>query len=105
MMKAVWITYAWDDNRDGDVDFAAQELGRAGLQVKLDRWNLTAGRRLWEQIEHFIQDSSLSDGWLFYATQTSLGNEKCREEFFWALDRSLNKRGEGFPIIALFPGR
>ena len=78
-MNSVWITYAWEDNKNRDVDFAAQELSGAGLDVKLDRWNLDAGKRLWEQIEHFIQDDSLSDGWLLYATQSSLGNEKCKE--------------------------
>jgi len=100
--KSIWITYAWDDNKDGDVDFIAQELIRQGLDVKLDRWNLTAGKRLWEQIESFIQDPSKSDSWLLYATQTSLGNERCKEEFAYALDRALNARGD-FPVIALFP--
>lgn len=102
-MNSIWITYTWDDNKDGDVDFAAQELMRAGLDIKLDRWNLSAGKRLWEQIEHFIQDDSLSDGWLLYATPSSLGNQKCKEEFAWALDRALDKRGGDFPIVALFP--
>jgi len=101
--KSIWITYAWNDNVDGDVDFAAQELIKQGLDVKLDRWNLTAGKRLWEQIESFIQDPPKSDGWLLYATQNSLGNEKCREEFAYALDRALHTRGGDFPVIALFP--
>ncbi len=103
MMSSVWITYAWDDNKDGDVDYTAQELMRSGLDVKLDRWNLSAGKRLWEQIDAFIQDPSKSDAWLLYATQASLGSEKCKEEFAWALDRALEKRGDSFPIIALFP--
>jgi len=102
-MSSVWITYAWADNKDRDVDFAAQELIGAGLEVKLDRWNLGAGKRLWEQIAHFIQDASSSDGWLLYATQESLGSEKCKEEFAYALDRALEQRGSDFPIIALFP--
>lgn len=101
--KSIWITYAWNDNSDGDVDFCAQELVREGLVVKLDRWNLTAGRRLWEQIGDFIQDPSKSDGWLLYATQTSLGSEACKEEFFYAIDRALHTRGGDFPVIALFP--
>lgn len=104
MMSSVWITYAWEDNKDSDVDYIAQDLIRAGLDVKLDRWNLSAGKRLWEQIDAFIQDPSKSDGWLLYATQASLGSEKCKEEFAWALDRALKKRGSNFPIIALFPG-
>lgn len=101
--KSIWLTYAWDDNKNKDVDFIAQELTKARLEVKLDRWNLTAGKRLWEQIESFIQDPSKSDGWLLYATQTSLGSEACKEEFTYALDRALHTRGEDFPVIALFP--
>lgn len=101
--KSIWLTYAWEDNEEGDVDFIAQELVRAGLEVKLDRWNIAAGKRLWEQIETFIQDPSESDGWVFYATQISLGSEACKEEFAYALDRALDKRGGNFPLIALFP--
>jgi hypothetical protein len=101
--KSIWITYAWDDNADGDVDFIAQELIRQGLDVKLDRWNLTAGKHLWEQIESYIQDPSKSDGWLLYATQNSLGSEACKEEFAYALDRALHTRGGEFLVIALFP--
>lgn len=101
--KSVWVTYAWEDNVDGDVDFIAQELKNAGVEVKLDRWNLAAGKRLWEQIESFIQDPSKSDGWLLYATQASLGSEACKEEYAYALNRALENRGEDFPVIALFP--
>lgn len=69
-MATVWITYAWADNKHGDIDFVAQELQRAGLTVKLDRWNLFAGRRLWEQIEGFICKAEQSDAWLLAATLT-----------------------------------
>lgn len=102
--KSIWLTYSWNDNVDRDVDFTAQELIRAGLEIKLDRWNLTAGKRLWEQIESFIQDPSKSDAWLLYATQNSLGSEACKEEFAYALDRALKTRGGDFPVIALFSG-
>jgi len=101
--NSIWITYARNDNVDGDVDFIAQELSRAGLEVKLDRWNLTAGKHLWKQIDSFIQDPSKSDGWLLYATQASLGSQACKEEFAYALDRALHTRGGDFPVIALFP--
>jgi len=101
--KVVWLTYAWEDNNDGDVDFIAQELTASGLVVKLDRWNLRAGLRLWEQIGEHISNPELSDAWLLYATQNSLGSEPCKEEFAYALDRALNARGESFPVIALFP--
>ena len=103
-MATSWLTYSWDDNSSGDVDFAAQELGAAGLTVKLDRWNLQAGRRLWEQIEQFIQKPDQCDGWVLYATERSLGSEPCKEEFAYALDRALKARGTTFPVIGLFPG-
>ena len=40
-MAMLWLTYAWADNKDNDVDFIAQELVQAGVSVKLDRWNIT----------------------------------------------------------------
>lgn len=101
-MATVWITYAWADNQHRDVDFVAQELKRAGLTVKLDRWNLGAGRRLWEQIEEFICKTEQSDAWLLVATNNSLASEPCKEEFAYALDRALKSRGNTFPVIALF---
>jgi hypothetical protein len=103
-MSTIWITYAWGDNTQCDVDFVAQELVGVGAQVKLDRWNIRTGRRLWEQIERFIQEETESDAWLIYATQNSLGSEACKEEFSYALDRTLDKRGNNFPVIAIFPG-
>lgn len=104
-MATVWITYAWADNKDSDVDFIAQELGRVGITVKLDRWNIEAGKRLWQQIENFISDPEESDAWILYATQNSLGSEACKEEYSYALDRALHQRGSTFPIIGLFPSR
>ena len=77
-MATAWLSYAWNDNDSSDVDFAAQELIAAGLQIKLDRWDVQAGKRLWEQIEQLIQNPSLSDAWILYATQNSLGSEPCR---------------------------
>lgn len=79
-MAAIWLTYSWDANTDGDVDFTAQELQGVGPTVKLDRWNLEAGRRSWEEIEKFIQDAGRSDAWLLYAIPNSLGSSASKEE-------------------------
>ena len=88
-MATIWLTYSWNDNTDGDVDFIAQELIRAGVNVKLDRWNIGAGRRLWDQFANLIQSPAESDAWALYASQASLGSEPCKEEFAYALDRAL----------------
>ncbi len=102
-MKTIWLTYSWLDNENKDVDFIAQELLNFGIGVKLDRWNIQAGRRLWDQIANFIENPTECDGWILYATQNSLGSEACREEFSIALDRALHARSEVFPIFGLFP--
>lgn len=103
-MSKIWLTYAWADNEQGDIDFVAQELQQSGLEVKLDRWNIGAGKRLWEQIEEFICSEDESDAWLIVATNNSLSSEPCQEEFAYALDRALNSRGKTFPVIGLFLG-
>jgi len=103
-MSTIRITYAWLDNTQCDVDFVAQELVRVGVQVKLGHWNIRAGRSLWEQIERFIQEETGADAWLIYATQNSLGSKACKDEFSYALDSAFDRRGNNFPVIALFPG-
>lgn len=101
-MKTLWITYSWEDNKSGDIEFIAQELERAGICVKIDRWNIKAGKRLWEQIDNFITNESECDAWAIIATENSLGSEPCKEEVAYALDRSLKSRGQTFPIIGIF---
>lgn len=102
-MAVVWLTYSWADNKDRDVDFIAQELTRVGLTVRLDRWDLEAGKRLWEQIANFISDPTRTDAWIIYATGNSLGSQRCKEELYYAVDRALAARGDPFPVAALFP--
>lgn len=98
-MKTLWITYCWEDYKNGDVEFIAQELEKIGVSVKLDRWNIQAGKRLWEQIDKFISHPNECDAWAIIATQNSLGSEPCKEEVAYALDRALNTRGQTFPLI------
>lgn len=102
--KSLWLSYAWTDNEDQQVEFIAQELSDAGLNVKMDRWTLQAGNRLWDQIESMIQDSTKSDAWAIYATDSSLSSQPCREEYAYALDRALSPRGVAFPVIGIFSG-
>jgi hypothetical protein len=82
---------------------AGGELDSAGLTVHVDRWNLEAGRRLWEQIGAAISDPSRTDAWMIYATINSLASEPCKEELYYAVTRALDARGGHFPVLALFP--
>jgi len=102
-MATAWLTYDWDDNAKGDVDFMAAELTKRGLTVHLDRRKLRAGLPLWDQIKAHISDPTQSDAWIIYATQDSLTSEACLKELVWAFDRAMKQRGTAFPIILLLP--
>jgi hypothetical protein len=102
--KTAWLTYDWDDNTSGDVDYYAQQIRSEDIAVELDRYTLKTGIGLWDQIGEQIMNPELSDAWLFVATQKSLGNPNCQEEFRYAHHRALQARGSEFPLITMFPG-
>jgi hypothetical protein len=100
--KKAFFTYAWANNQDDDVEFYAQELRKAGLEVKLDRWHLQAGQLIWKQIDEEITDPAKTDAWIVLATAESLASKACREELYTALRRALDRRNDEFPMIGLF---
>lgn len=102
MTKKLWLTYAWVDNEDADVDFVAERIRSHGVEVWLDRTRIVAGRRLWQQIDQLIQSPEL-DGFAIYATEHSLRSEPCQEELAIALDRVLRQKGSQFSLIGIFP--
>ena len=101
MSKKLWVTYAWKDNEDKDIDFIVQELDRAGLVVKFDRRNLVLGQRLWTQIGGIIMDPNVCDAWAVVLTHNSIQSQPCIEELSYALERALSSKGGDFPLFAL----
>lgn len=101
-MPKLWLTYAWKDNDDQDVDHVINELKGEGIEVLFDRAHLLAGQRLWEQIDKGINDPTV-DGWAIYTTENSLNSEPCQEEIAYALDRTLRTKGAGYPLFGIFP--
>ena len=91
MTSKLWLTYAWKDNEQEDVDHIVAELRRAGIDVRYDRVQLLAGRRLWDQIDASIRDPDIA-AWAIYVTEHSLRSEPCQEELAYALDRTLRTR-------------
>ena len=75
----LWLTYAWVDNEAEQVDYIAQEIGRCGIEVHIDRTRLVAGQRLWPQLDKAISKPENSDAWAIYATENSLRSEACLE--------------------------
>ena len=100
-MKKVWITYAWKDNEDKDIDFIIQQLDKTTLDVRFDRRNLVPGQRLWTQIGGMITDPNECDAWGVILTANSIGSQACIEELSYALARSLSTKGGDFPVFAL----
>ncbi|WP_341212082.1 toll/interleukin-1 receptor domain-containing protein [uncultured Limimaricola sp.] len=98
----LWLTYAWKDNEDDDVNFVIQELKKAGLYVEYDRTRLVSGQRLWAQIDEALKNPDL-DAWAIYVSENSLRSEPCQEELAYALNRTLRSKGSKFPIIGIFP--
>src|SRR5216683_4828536 len=101
MKKKLWLTYAWKDNEDKDVDFVIQELDKTDIQVRFDRREIIPGKRLWPQIGGFITDPNECDAWAILLTANSLKSAPCIEELCYALDRALTAKGENFPIFAI----
>lgn len=102
--RKLWLTYAWKDNEDKDIDFVVQELDEAGLHVRFDRRNLIPGQRLWAQIGNAIMDPANCDAWGILLTANSLRSQACIEELSYALNRALSTKGGAFPIFALLHG-
>lgn len=100
-MKKLWLTYAWKDNDDKDIDFIIQRLDETKLEVKFDRRNLVPGQRLWSQIGQAITDPGECCAWGIVLTPNSIKSEPCIEELSYALDRALGTNGYEFPIFAL----
>ena len=101
-MKTLWLTYAWKDNEDLNIDHVIGALKSDEMDVNYDRIQLVAGRRLWDQIDSAITDPTSCQGWAIYATRNSLESEPCQEELAYALDKTLRQRGD-FPLIGIFP--
>lgn len=100
-MKKLWLTYAWVDNEDKDIDFIIQELDKTNLNVRFDRRNLVPGQRLWTQIGGIITDPNECDAWGIVLTPNSINSQPCVEELAYALDRALSAKSGDFPLFAL----
>lgn len=103
MNGALWISYAWSDNDEGDFDFLVQELADAGIAATYDKIALVPGRKLWAQIADRISSDALS-GWAYLLTPRSIASAACQEELSYALHHAHETTGQEFPLIGLLHG-
>jgi hypothetical protein len=102
-MTAIWLTYAWRDNNDGDIDHIIKEMQEGGIDVRYDRNQLISGQLLWDQIANHIADPEIS-AWVIYVSENSIDSRPCIEELAYALDRALENDRPTFRLIGLFNG-
>ncbi len=98
----LWLTYAWLDNQDSEIEYIANKIESKNIDVYIDKEKLEAGKRLWPQIDKFISNPSETDAWALFVTKNALESQPCQEELCWALDRALRLRGADFPLIGIF---
>ena len=103
MSNRIWLTYAWKDNEDRQIDYVIGSLKSQKLEVGYDRARLIPGQRLWPQLDAAISDPNL-DAWAIYATKESLNSEPSALRNLLTLWTALSGfRGASFPIIGIFP--
>ncbi|MGR3376781.1 toll/interleukin-1 receptor domain-containing protein [Salipiger abyssi] len=102
MSNRLWLTYAWRNNEDEDIDYLIQKLEDIGLEVKYDRATLLAGRPLWDQLDAQIDWANI-DAWAIYVTKESLESEPCRQELSYALSIAHRQGRMNFPLIGILP--
>ncbi len=101
-MPRLWLTYAWRDNEDQDVDAVVVALERLDVEVILDRRKIGAGRDIWAEISAGISDAR-TDGWAILVSEHSLSSKPCLQELELATAEARRARDALFPLIGIFP--
>ena len=99
-MGTVWITFATEDNIDGDVDYLAQEISRSGMRTRQHPLFAGEDEKIDRLMPAFLGRADQSDAWILYASRKTLEAGRL-ERIAAALGNALDKRGS-FPAIGLF---
>ncbi len=71
-MGTVWITFATENNVDGDVDYLAQEIGRCGLRTRMHPMFPGEDEKIDRPDTRFLSRPEQSDAWILYASSEGL---------------------------------
>lgn len=99
-MGAVWITFATENNVDGDVDYVAQEIDRSGLRTRLHPLFPDEDDKIDRLMPAFLTRPDQSDAWIFYGSDEALQQDRL-ERIRRVVDRASLERGP-FPRVGLF---
>jgi hypothetical protein len=101
-MPTVWITFATEDNVDGDIDYLAQEISRCGWKTRLHPMFPAEDDKIDRLIPAFLSKPEQSDAWILYASSRALADDRA-DRIGGAITKGLATR-EDFTSIGLFPG-
>src|SRR3954447_5674123 len=101
-MATVWITFATEDNVDGDIDYLAQEISRCGWKTRMHPMFPGEDEKIDRLMPAFLARPEQSDAWILYGSTIALGGGRAAR-IEGAIARALAARGE-FPAVGLFPG-
>jgi hypothetical protein len=73
-MPTVWITFATEDNVDGDIDYLAQEISRCGWKTRMHPIFPAEDEKIDRLMPAFLSKPEQSDAWILYASQRALGD-------------------------------
>jgi hypothetical protein len=99
-MATVWITFATEDNVDGDVDYLAQEISKAGLRTRQHPLFPGEDDKIDRLMPAFLARPDQCDAWILYASHRTLEDGR-GERIGQALQKAHDKRGP-FPAVGIF---
>ena len=101
-MPTVWITFATEDNVDGDIDYLAQEISRTGWRTRLHPLFPDEDEKMDRLMPVFLGRPEQSDAWLLYSSER-MATEGRMDRMRIALEAARAKRGS-LPTIAVEAG-
>jgi hypothetical protein len=99
-MGTVWITFATENNIDGDIDYLAQEIGHCGLRTRMHPMFPGEDEKIDRLMPAFLARPEQSDAWILYASPEGLPDGRV-DRIQAAAIRALESR-QGFPVIGIF---
>ena len=99
-MGFVWITFATENNVDGDIDYLAQEISRSGPRTRLHPLFPGEDDKIDRLMPAFLGRPDQSDAWIVYGSAESLRGDRA-DKLRRIVEQAVAKRGD-FPRIGLF---
>src|SRR5688572_12247138 len=99
-MSTVWITFATEDNADGDIDYLAQEITRCGWKTRMHPMFPAEDDKIDRLMPAFLSKPEQSDAWILYASNRALADGRAAR-IEGAMTKGLAGRA-GFNSIGLF---